>query len=191
MVQKKILLDSNVYFRLAYNIHPLLFVEFGDENYCLYVIDELVYELKNNPRLKNKFDWVMLKKFVENRKHPINIGSSQREEIERAFDLMWGASKHTGVSEIDVKAVATAYILKIKLISDDAGVQELAKEYEVICLSTLEILKLMFDNDHIDMEKVRQTVTYCQYDNDFPHKFTEEYKALFNEELPPWDYEGE
>lgn len=36
MVQKKILLDSNVYFRLANNIRPLLFIQFGDENYCLY-----------------------------------------------------------------------------------------------------------------------------------------------------------
>ena len=33
--QAKILLDSNSYFRLAREIHPLLFQEFGDKNYCL------------------------------------------------------------------------------------------------------------------------------------------------------------
>lgn len=191
MVQKKILLDSNVYFRLAYNIHPLLFIEFGDEDYCLYVIEELVYELKNNPRLENKFDWVLLEKYVENRKHPINIGKSQKKKIEQVFNLMWGTFKHTGVSPIDVKAVATAYVLKIKLVSDDVGVQELSKEFEVTCFSTLEVLKLMYDSEHIDMEKVRQTVAYCRYNNDFPHKFADEYKMLFNEEPPSWDYEGE
>ena len=191
MVQKKILLDSNVYFRLAYNIHPLLFVEFGAEDYCLYVIDELVYELKNNPRLRNKFDWVMHKKFIENRKRPINIGNTQRKEIDQAFDLMWGTSRHAGVSEIDVKAVATAYVLMIKLVSDDGGVQDLAEEFDVVCFSTVEILKLMYDNGHINMEKIRQTVSYCQYNNDFPPKLEIQYKALFEENIPPWDYDEE
>ena len=39
--QSKILIDTNAYFRLAQSIRPLLKVEFGDEEYCLYVIKEL------------------------------------------------------------------------------------------------------------------------------------------------------
>ena len=44
MPQSKILIDSNVYFRLAQSIRPLLQVEFGKEKYCLYVIKGLQEE---------------------------------------------------------------------------------------------------------------------------------------------------
>lgn len=54
MPQSKILLDSNSYFRLAKSIHPLLFQEFGNKKYCLYVLPELDKEYERQPRLKNK-----------------------------------------------------------------------------------------------------------------------------------------
>jgi hypothetical protein len=41
MAQSKILVDTNVYLRLAQSVKPLLFVPFGDKQFCLYVIPEL------------------------------------------------------------------------------------------------------------------------------------------------------
>ena len=55
MAQTKLLLDSNVYFRLAKEIHPLLFQEFGDECYCLYVLEELQAEYDCSPVFKPNF----------------------------------------------------------------------------------------------------------------------------------------
>ena len=51
MAQTKLLIDSNSYFRLAKSLHPLLFEEFGADNYCLYVLKELEEEWSRNPRL--------------------------------------------------------------------------------------------------------------------------------------------
>ena len=39
MAQQKLLLDSNAYLRLARSIHPLLFVEFGEDRTCLYLAE--------------------------------------------------------------------------------------------------------------------------------------------------------
>ena len=41
MPQSKILVDTNSYLRLAKSIRPLLFVPFGDKEYCLYILSEL------------------------------------------------------------------------------------------------------------------------------------------------------
>lgn len=191
MAQKKTLLDSNAYFRLAYNIHPLLFIEFGEDKYCLYIIEDLMYEFEKNPRLQNKFDWVKEKEFTENRSNPISIPSRQKKEIAAVFDLIWGLSREIGVSHVDVKAVATAQVLNVKLVSDDKGIQEISKTYEINCIGSLELLKLMLDNGRIDMEKVRQTVAYWRYNKDIPGNFRQEYKKLFGENPPPWDYEGD
>ena len=44
MPQSKILLDSASYIRLARSIRPLLSDEFGEDNYCLYVLPEFEKE---------------------------------------------------------------------------------------------------------------------------------------------------
>src|SRR5690606_4044435 len=45
VAQRKILVDTNSYLRLAQSIHPLLFSEFGPNACCLYVLKELDDEL--------------------------------------------------------------------------------------------------------------------------------------------------
>ena len=189
MVQKKVLLDSCSYFRLALNIHPLLFVEFGDDSYCLYVIEDMTKEYTLNPRLKSRFDWVTQKKYIENRKHPISISKQQRLEIKNSLDLIWGMYKDEGVSYIDVKAVVTAMALKVILVSDDAGVIDLSKEFEVECYGSLELMKLMHDKGFIDMEDIKKTVAYWLYTDDLPNSnFHSDYKKIFGEDAPTEDY---
>ncbi len=41
MAQTKILLDSNSYFRLAQNLHPLLCQPFGSADFTLYIHADL------------------------------------------------------------------------------------------------------------------------------------------------------
>lgn len=71
MAQTKILLDTNSYLRLAENLHPLLFVSYGEENFTLYAHKDLRDECLRQPRLANKFDWITLAKYEENRKRPL------------------------------------------------------------------------------------------------------------------------
>jgi hypothetical protein len=73
MAQRKILLDSNSYLRLAQTFRPLLNVEFGDERHCLYVIRELQREFDRSPRLQTKFHWVNEPEYAENRRRSITI----------------------------------------------------------------------------------------------------------------------
>jgi hypothetical protein len=77
MPQSKILIDTNTYIRLAQSIRPLLFMPFGDSEYCLYILQELNDELSNR-RLKSKFPWVDEGEYEENRKHFPTIGRNRK-----------------------------------------------------------------------------------------------------------------
>lgn len=101
MAQTKIIVDSNSYFRLAQNIHPLLCQPFGKENFTLYMHAELNAEFRGGG------------------------------------------------------------------------------------ISTLELLKLMLEANHVDIEKVEQVVAQWSYEKDTPYNGWEvEYRALFRREPP-------
>jgi predicted nuclease of predicted toxin-antitoxin system len=195
MAQTKIIVDSNSYFRLAQNIHPLLCQPFGKEKYTLYMHAELNAEFRASPRLQNKFEWATGGEFVANRKRSLALGKAEKAEIEETFGYMWAcvkedfhAERGRGPSRTDTLIVATAAVLNIRMVTDDRDMIELAETYGVHQITSLELLKLMLDTDHIDLSKVKQVVAQWQYDKDTPyHDWKEEYRRLFNQAAPPPD----
>jgi hypothetical protein len=186
MTQTKILIDSNVYFRLAQTIHPLLQVEFGEWKYCLYVIKDLQTEYDRNPRLRNAFSWVNETEYRRNRACELNISRNARKEIEQAFDFIRNHARetHPETSKVDINALAHAYILDIQIITDDAAMLDLARDFNIKTLKTLDLLKLMLDCGHIEMATVRQIAAYWTYEDDRPKSFTTDFRKLFKERPP-------
>ena len=187
MAQTKILLDSNAYFRLAQNIHPLLFQSFGEEQFTLYVHNDLTREFKRSSRLRNKFDWVYHPEYVENRKRSLTLSKAERQESENTYDYMWEHVKadNLGPSEVDVKVLATAAAVGIQVVTDDADMIQLADAYGIHSITSMELMKLMLDHKHIDMDKVEQVVEQWMYDKDLPNRnFTKDYKRLFGRKPP-------
>jgi predicted nuclease of predicted toxin-antitoxin system len=186
MSQTKILIDSNVYFRLAQSIRPLLQVEFGKEKYCLYVIKDLQTEYDSNPRLRNAFSWVNEPEYRKNRVCKLNVSRKERKQIEQAFEFIRSHARDAqlGTSNVDIRALAHAYILDIQIVTDDADMLTLAQDFGIKTLKTLEILKKMLDCRHIGIEMVRQIAAYWTYENDRPKSFTTDYRSLFKERPP-------
>jgi hypothetical protein len=186
MAQSKIFIDTNVYFRLAQSIRPLLNAEFGEQLYCLYVIKELQQEYEKSPRLRNSFPWVNIPEFRDNRTHYLHISRKEKKEIEQAFDFLFDHARtaYPGVSRVDVIGLAHAYVLGIPIATDDGDMLALAGDFEITALRTLDLLKLMHECGHIDIEKVREIANYLCYMNDKPRDYRREYKRLFGEEPP-------
>lgn len=187
MAQTKILVDSNSYFRLAQNIHPLLSVSFGEEKYTLYPHQDLTFEFKRKARLKNKFHWFTETKFVENRKRFLRIGKKEQDEIENNFDHIWGfiTDNRLNPLEVDARILATALALDIPVVTDDRDMREVADLFEIQCIGTMELMKMMLDAKHIRMPKIRQVAAQWQYDNDWPYGgWQKEYNKLFGEKPP-------
>ena len=171
---------SNTYLRLAQTIHPLLFTPFGDDENCLYILPELNDELESR-RLQSKFPWVDDAEYADNRKHFPTIGRKQRKAIQQAFGYIWDfvQSNLPGPSQVDALYIAYAQELDIPVVTDDQDMTALAREFEVEVMSTLELLKLMLDCGHVDMQKIKSIRGYLQHIKDLPANFNSDYKRLF------------
>ena len=58
----------------------------------------------------------------------------------------------------------------------------MADEYDVVCMSTLELLKLMLDNDRITLKEIQDTVYIWDYMKDLPRNFQTDFLSLFGVE---------
>jgi hypothetical protein len=186
MGQTKILLDSNSYFRLAKSIHPLLFVAFGAEKRCLYVLRELDNEFNKSSALQSKFSWVADEQFRDNRKKYLSVSGKQLREINLLVDTIRDYCLHVGrsLSRVDCAVVAHGKVLGIEIVSDDLELIETAEDMDVKAISTLALMKCMLDCGHIDIEKVREIVAFWKYIKDCPSRVNDEYEHHFGEKVP-------
>ncbi|RPJ09543.1 MAG: DNA-binding protein [Spirochaetaceae bacterium] len=184
---KKILLDSNSYFRLADNLYPLLSRVFGKANkYKLTILGGTVHEYYYQTRLQSKFDWVEHDRHKEDRnKNKLRINSPDiKNHVDDTKQIMMETNLdlELGCSWFDIECLATAYELDIQLVTDDADLLILAEEFQVHCFSTLELLKKMLDEEDIGMKNIQATVLMWDYLDDFPKNFENDFRTLFNEE---------
>ena len=182
--QSRILIDSNAYFRLAQSIHPLLSQEFGSKRYCLYIIDGFEYEYFRSSRLKTSFSWVQQEEYTKNRAQKIN--RSKKEKNETAFNLEYlnetAKELELTTSPVDSEALALVMTLSIPVVTDDSDMLKLASEYEIRTMKTLELMKLMLDEGHIDNQKIDVITSYWDYSKDFPKDFVKDFSSIFGRE---------
>ncbi len=180
MPQSKILVDTNVYLRLAKTITPLLFVPFGEVEYCLYILPELNTELESR-KLQSQFYWINEKEYEANRKHFPAIGRKQKKSIEQTFDFLWDhvQTELPGPSKIDTLYIAYSIEMDVPVVTDDQDMIDLAKAFDAKVISTLELLKIMLDCGHTDMKTIDGICDYWRYISDLPANFKKDYKRLF------------
>jgi len=182
MPQSKILLDTNAYLRLAHNLHPLLFQEFGKKKYTLYVIDDFQKEFDRSLRLKNKFYWVNKPEFKENRKKRIKMSRQNKKDIAVAQSIIWeqNITMGFGSSKIDIRALAFGYVLNIPVVKDDTDMVNLGKVLGIEIWGILTLMKLMYDNIHVGIQELKALADYMDYNNDLPYfGFKKEFKKVF------------
>lgn len=182
--QSRILIDSNAYFRLAQSIHPLLSQEFGSQRYCLYIIDGFEDEYFRNPRLRSTFSWVKEEDYVINRARKVSRSKAQRNEINFNLEYLKETAKESDLttSPVDIEALAIAMVLSIPVVTDDSDMLKLAEEYGIVTMKTLELMKLMLDEKHIDDSKIDSITAYWEYSKDYPKNFYADFKAIFGRE---------
>lgn len=186
MAQSKLLLDTNSYLRLAKSIHPLLFVLFGPEAACLYVLKDLDDEYARSQRLQTKFAWVNEAEYKSNRTTHLSLSKKEREALPDAQEFLWDyvVNELPGPSQLDCKALAYGFVLDIPVVTDDGDMQSLAKAFSIQVISSVDLLAMMLACGHIDMAKVRQVAAYWAYEVDLPRNFVTDYRSLFGEEPP-------
>jgi len=184
---KLFILDSNAYFRLAYSLHPLLGQTFGKskDRYVLRVIAQLDKEYSRSARLQHKFHWVRDKKFTANRQaEQLKIAGKQNSEVEQARSYILSMEKDLGcdISLVDATALAMGFVKQQPVVTDDKDMCKVAAELGIEVWSLLQLLKLMLDEEHIDLNKIREIAQFLDYENDLTcgrTEFLSQFKRFF------------
>ncbi len=186
MPQSKILTDTNSYLRLANAIRPLLCVEFGDQNYCLYVLPETSAEIVKSSRLKTKFFWALEDEHCVERSQTVTLSRQQKKLIANAYSFIWDhvESELPGPSRVDAMYLAHSYVLGFPVITDDRDMHALANIFDIRTQKTLELLRLMVDATHINLGVVTAVVAYWHYNQDLPADFRVDLSEIFEEKIP-------
>lgn len=181
MPQSKILVDTNVYLRLAKTIRPLLFVPFGGNEYCLYILPELNEELKSR-KLQTKFYWIGEQEFADNRQRFLTISKKQKTSIQQTFEYLWEHVKTElpGPSRVDALYIAYALELNVPMVTDDQDMTALATTFDAQVMPTLELLRIMLDCGHTDMKTIEGLCDYWRYISDLPANFKGDYDRFFS-----------
>ena len=90
-------------------------------------------------------------------------------------------SELLGPDDVDVRYLAWCLELKIPVVTDDADMIKLAKEYDIEVWPILILLKKMLDSGHTSMPRITAVVEYLKYASDLPStRFMAEYKRFFD-----------
>jgi hypothetical protein len=186
MTQVKILVDSNAYFRLARDIHPLLGKPFGGRKYCLYIIEGFEREYLYSGRLQSKFHWASESQYAKNRQMKLTLSRTEKNKLHetKVFFKDAAISMNLTTGPVDIEALAIAYILKTPIVTDDSDMIKAAEEFEIPVIKVLELMKIMMEECLIDLPKVRSIVSYWKYMRDLPKNCDTDYAEIFGEKSP-------
>ena len=67
-------------------------------------------------------------------------------------------------------------MLDIYVISDDTDMLDLADVFNIKTMKTQELLHLMLECEHVDIDKIRQIAAYWEYISDKPANFRQDYR---------------
>jgi len=150
------------------------------------VLKELDNEFSRSMRLQTQYSWVEENEFQSNRKKRLTLSKKNKREIALALDFLrqHKIDNRLSVSEVDIRYLAHGYVLDIYVVSDDTDMLELADVFNIKTMKTQELLHLMLECDHVDMERVRQIAAYWEYISDKPANFRQDYIEIFGEKPP-------
>jgi hypothetical protein len=167
-----VLLDSNAYFRLAKSIHPLLAVTFGEPPpYSLFVLRVLDEEYFGSARLRTKFDWVSKPEYRTDREGKRYTPKGRLAlEVDGACSYLEGYVREQGLNlaREDLRALAVGLARGFPVVTDDGGMQQVAKVFEIEVWSVIKLLRAMTTEHRIDVAQVDAVLKYLEYENDLP-----------------------
>ena len=192
-----ILLDTNAYLRLAKHFNPLLGNTYISLPKLLQVLSEVDTEITASPRLENKFSWATEPPYVQNRaQNLVKLTGKQPTEILIAKSVVEGTSnqfKTSGIykknqltppSPTDCLVLAYSTVLSLLVVTDDGGMQYLAKQLGIEVIGSHQLLKLMLDEKKITLKDIQAAARYLNYIYDMPASWKRDAPNLFGVPLP-------
>lgn len=174
-----VLLDTNAYLRLAKRIKPMLGVKFGQKDYVLTILKDVEDEVHRSARLKFHFPWFSNPELVAERfAQSIKLSRDEQEKLKAAASVLHGwvlanAASYTSLgrsppSHTDCRVLALGQIRTTIVVTDDLGMHQLAKDFEIAVWHGHELLKKMLTAKAVNADLVREIFEALEANGDLP-----------------------
>ncbi len=161
-----VLLDTNAYLRLAKRVRPVLGVVFGQKGYVLTIHKAIEDEVHRNPRLKAKYPWFEDHQFTDERlAKQIRLTADEKQTIHIAQSVLQGwvlsdperftSEGRSPPGPTDCWLLALGQQKPAIVVTDDLGMHELAKDFNITVWHGFELLDKLRSAKKVNAELIR------------------------------------
>lgn len=179
-----ILLDTNVYVKLAKRVQPLLGKKFGQKDYVLTILRDVEDEVHRNPRLRHDYPWFDAANLANERlAHSPRLSAQDKNTLAVATSVLHGLVKidptkfmtkgRSPPSYTDCRMLAFGQIRPAIVVTDDLSMHELAAMVGIDIWHGPELLKKMLSAKLIGNELVREIYAALEVNNDLTATWVE------------------
>lgn len=162
-----VLLDTNAYLRLAKRIRPMLGVKFGQREYIVTILKDVKEEVHRSPALRFKFPWFDDGDLAAERMAAtMRLSTEEKEKLSAAQSVLHGwvladISRYTTggrspPSSTDCRVLAFGQIRQAVVVTDDIGMHDLAKDFDITVWHGPELLAKMRTAKMASNELIRE-----------------------------------
>ncbi len=191
-----VLLDTNAYLRLAKRIKPMLGVKFGQKEYVLTILKDVEDEVHRSARLKFNFPWFSNPELAAERMaQSIKLSREEQAQLNAAASMLRGwvltnATSYTSLdrsppSPTDCRVLAFGQIRTAIVVTDDLGMHQLAKDFEIAVWHGHELLKKMLTAKAVNTNLVREIFEALEANGDLPPTWRHSRHVAFSKIFGP------
>lgn len=177
-----VLLDTNIYLRLAKRIKPLLGREFGQKQYVPTILKVVEDEVRRSGRLKFQYPWFDRNDLAEERlAKSVRLSKGERAAVEAAKSFLiqhvqenaevFTTRLRSPPSPTDCFILAFGQIRPAIVVTDDLGMHKLAVDFEIPVWHGYELLKKMLTARTIDANLIRDLYLALETNGDLPDEW--------------------
>ena len=155
-----VLLDTNIYLRLAKRVRPLLGSPFGVEAFVITILKDVEDEVHKSSTLQFYYPWFDNAEFVNERlAKQFRLSEADKQKLKTTQSVLHGSVKgdkrfliegRSPPSPTDCKVLAFSQIRTSIIVTDDIGMHILAGDFGINVWHGYELIRKMFDTQQID-----------------------------------------
>ena len=162
----QVLLDTNIYLRLAKRIRPAVGLEFGQVPYVLVILKAVEDEVHRNARLRFSNPWFDEPEFANERlAKQTRLSTAEKQELKLVQDVLLGTVQldigkyTTGRSPpgaTDCWLLAYGQVKNAVVVTDDLGMHTLASDFGLKVWHGFELLAKLRTAKAVDNDLIRE-----------------------------------
>ena len=121
--------------------------------------------------------------YAQDRRHYLRISDERRAEIATNLEYLRETARDLGLatSPVDNFCLAYALIFEAVVVTDDGPMVQLALEFDIPAIETIDMLKLMLDEGRASLRDIEDAVAIMEQRNDIPDPktFWKKYSLYF------------